>query len=251
MKEDKERGVAGQDEFAEDKRRDLEEKLHELGIGAQIEDIHVGPVVSLFEIRLQKGAKLKQIEGAMNDLSLAMGTPSVRYLGILPGKGLVGIEVPNLEQSVISLREILGSSVTNKGKGSLEVPFGVTIAGEPYFADIVKMPHLLIAGTTGSGKSVFVHSLIVSLLSRYSPEHLRLLLIDPKFVEFSVYDRIAHVLHPTINESQEARDGLDWLIHEMESRYQFLASVKARNIEEYNSGGSRKKLMFIRSALKV
>ncbi len=193
-----------------------------------------GPVVTQFEVIPAEGVKVGQIAALADDLALALKAPSVRIVAPIPGRGAVGVEVPNPEPEIVQLREILESDTWQKYPGVLTLGLGRDLEGDPYTADLAKMPHLLIAGATGSGKSVCINTIITSLVYRYSPRDLRLLLIDPKMVELTVYDDLPHLRHPVVKDNNDAATVLRWTVHEMGRRYKLLAANACRNLVELN-----------------
>jgi DNA segregation ATPase FtsK/SpoIIIE-like protein len=210
----------------------LDTALSEHGISAEVSQIHPGPVVSRFDLELKRGQRIRDVRGATEDLSLAVGS-AVRLVET-PEAGVVGLEVPNTKRQAVRISDIFREMTGAESRGQgLNVPIGVSTSGEPFWTDLNKMPHLLIAGTTGSGKSVFLSSLILSMVYLYSPSHTRLALIDPKVVELSVFEDLPHLIHPVITEVNEAGDLLSWLVQEMENRYQRLAKAGTRDIKAY------------------
>jgi S-DNA-T family DNA segregation ATPase FtsK/SpoIIIE len=212
----------------------LEKKLKDFGIFGKVVEIHPGPVITMYEFEPAAGIKISKISNMVDDLKMAMKAASVRIIAPLPEKGTVGIEIPNQEREVVYLKDILGHSVYTGMKTPLPLALGKDISGKPSVADLTRMPHLLIAGTTGSGKSVAVNSMLISMLYRSTPEDLRLLMIDPKMLEFSIYDGIPHLLLPVITNPKKAAMALKWAVTEMERRYRLLADIGARNIARYN-----------------
>jgi len=212
----------------------LEQKLRDFGIQGKVTEIHPGPIITLFEYEPAPGIKVNRIVNLSDDLALAMKAMSVRIVAPIPGKSVVGIEVPNADRQVVFLKEILGSGAFQSKKNKLPLVLGKDIAGKPVATDLSRMPHLLIAGATGTGKSVCLHSLILSLLFRFSPEEVKFLMIDPKMLELSAYHGIPHLMHPVITDARRAQDALDWAVERMEQRYQLLAEKGVRNIEKYN-----------------
>jgi len=212
----------------------LEQKLKDFGIQGKVTEIHPGPIITLFEYEPAPGIKVNRIVNMSDDLALAMKAMSVRIVAPIPGKSVVGIEVPNPNRQIVYLKEVLGSSTFLSKKNKLPLVLGKDIAGKPVATDLSRMPHLLIAGATGTGKSVCLHSLILSLLFRFSPEEVKFLMIDPKMLELSAYHGIPHLMHPVITDARRAQDALDWAVERMEQRYQLLAEKGVRNIDKYN-----------------
>src|SRR5437764_1996577 len=212
----------------------LRQKLASFGIQGQVTQIRPGPVVTMFEFLPAAGIKVSRIAGLADDLAMAMEALRVRIVAPIPGKGVVGIEVPNKQRETVVLRELVEQDAFQKSHSKLAMCLGKDIEGMPYVADLAKMPHLLIAGTTGSGKSVAVNSMIVSMLLRATPEEVRFLMVDPKMLELSVYEGIPHLLLPGVTDAKKAAMALRWAVEEMERRYQLLADCGVRNIASYN-----------------
>ncbi len=212
----------------------LESTLATFGVEAQVVEISCGPAVTRFELKLAPGIKVNKILALSDDLALALKAYRVRIEAPIPGKAAVGIEVPNKVREDVCLREVISSDAFQDSRSKLTIALGKTITGEPLVADLAGMPHLLIAGATGSGKTVCVNSLIGSILFNCTPEEVRFMMIDPKVVELSPYNGIPHLLWPVITDPKEAGKYLHWLVNEMEERYRTLAQIGARNIESYN-----------------
>ena len=212
----------------------LRQKLASFGIQGQVTQIRPGPVVTMFEFLPAAGIKISRIAGLADDLAMAMEALRVRIVAPIPGKGVVGIEVPNKERQTVVLRELVEQDAFQKSHSRLAMCLGKDIEGMPYVADLGRMPHLLIAGTTGSGKSVAVNSMLVSMLLRATPEEVRFLMVDPKMLELSVYEGIPHLLLPVVTDAKKAAMALRWAVEEMERRYQLLADCGVRNIGSYN-----------------
>jgi len=213
--------------------RQLEDKCREFAVEGQIAQIHPGPVVTTFEFKPDAGVKYSKITGLADDLCLAMQADSV-LIDRIPGKSTVGIQIPNPDRESISLRELLESDAFQKSSSKLTLALGKTIHGEPHLADLATMPHLLIAGSTGSGKSVGVNAMLTSILYRATPDDVRLILIDPKRLELGMYEEIPHLLTPVVVDPKKAANALRWAVREMEERYKTLAAEGVRNIEQYN-----------------
>lgn len=214
--------------------RALEQKLRDFGVEGRVTEVHPGPIITLFEYEPAPGVKVNRIVNLSDDLALALKAMSVRIVAPIPGKSVVGIEVPNPVRQNVYLKEILGSETYRSNRWKLPLALGKDIAGKPVCTDLSRMPHLLIAGATGTGKSVCLHSLILSLLFRFSPQEVRFLMIDPKMLELTAYHGIPHLLHPVITDARRAADALDWAVERMEQRYQLLSEKGVRNIEGYN-----------------
>lgn len=219
--------------------------LGNFGIDVEMGEVNVGPTVTQFTLKPAEGVKLSQITTLQNDLSLALAAHPIRLEAPIPGKSLVGIEVPNHSTATVTLREILDSKQFRKRKDNLTLPFGKDVAGEPYFYSLQKMPHLLIAGATGSGKSVCINIALVSLIAQNSPEELKFIMVDPKRVELSVYNKIPYLLTPVITEVDKTVNALRWCVAEMDRRYQILQESGHRNIEAYNTDNKDDKLAYI------
>ncbi|EAK6961006.1 cell division protein FtsK [Campylobacter coli] len=212
----------------------LLEKLRRFKIGGDVISTYIGPVVTTFEFRPSADVKVSRILNLQDDLTMALMAKSIRIQAPIPGKDVVGIEVPNDEIQTIYLREILQSEVFKNAKSPLTIALGKDIVGNAFVTDLKKLPHLLIAGTTGSGKSVGINSMLLSLLYRNSPKTLRLMMIDPKMLEFSIYNDIPHLLTPVITDPKKAVNALSNMVAEMERRYRLMADAKTKNIENYN-----------------
>jgi S-DNA-T family DNA segregation ATPase FtsK/SpoIIIE len=214
--------------------RQLELKLRDFGIDVTVEEVHPGPVITLFELQLAPGTKASRITNLAKDLARALSTTSVRVVEVIPGKSVIGIEIPNEQREMVYLSEVLKSEVYESSKSPLTLALGKDISGNPVVANLVRMPHALIAGTTGAGKSVALNAMILSLLYKYPPEEVRLIMVDPKMLELSVYEGIPHLLTPVVTDMKEASNALRWCVLEMERRYRLLASMGVRNISSYN-----------------
>ena len=211
----------------------LEEKCREFAVEGQVAQIHPGPVVTTFEFKPEAGVKYSKVTGLADDLCLAMQAESV-LIDRIPGKSTVGIQIPNPNREAISLRELLESDAYHRSQSKLTLTLGKTIHGEPYVTDLATMPHLLIAGSTGTGKSVGLNSMLTSLLYRATPDDVRFIMIDPKRLELGMYEEIPHLLSPVVVDPKKAANALRWAVREMEERYKTLAAEGVRNIEQYN-----------------
>jgi S-DNA-T family DNA segregation ATPase FtsK/SpoIIIE len=216
-----------------DAARQLEEKCREFSVEGQVVQIHPGPVVTTFEFKPEAGVKYSKITSLADDLCLAMQAESV-LIDRIPGKSTVGIQIPNPNREAISLRELLESEGYQRSPSKLTLALGKTIHGEPYYTDLAMMPHLLIAGSTGTGKSVGLNAMLTSILYRSTPDDVRLIMIDPKRLELGVYDEIPHLLTPVVMDPKKAANALRWAVREMEERYKTLAAEGVRNIDQYN-----------------
>ena len=212
----------------------LELKLADFGVTAEVTAVYPGPVITRFEIQPAAGVKVSRISNLAKDLARSLAVISVRVVEVIPGKSVVGIEIPNEDREIVNFREVLSSKAFDQSKSPLTLALGHDISGQPVVADLAKMPHLLVAGTTGSGKSVGVNSMLLSLLYKSSPADVRLILVDPKMLELSVYDGIPHLLTPVITDMKDAANGLRWCVAEMERRYKLMASLGVRNLAGYN-----------------
>jgi len=218
----------------DDKIRYLIEKLAHFKIDGDVVRTYAGPVVSTFEFKPAANVKVSKILNLQDDLAMALSAETIRIQAPIPGKDVVGIEIPNHEVDTIYLRELLDSKLFKESKSPLTIALGKDIVGRPFVTDLKKLPHLLIAGTTGSGKSVGINSMILSLLYKNSPDQLRLLMIDPKMLEFSIYNDIPHLLTPVITKPKQAIVALNNMVAEMERRYEMMADTRTKNIENYN-----------------
>ncbi|NCT56900.1 MAG: cell division protein FtsK [Legionella sp.] len=215
--------------------RDVEQHLLDFGIQADVVAAHPGPVITRFELQLAAGVKVSKLSALAKDLARSLSVTSVRVVEIIPGKTVVGLELPNPNRAMVVLSEVLTSEVYQQAHSPLTLALGVDIAGHPMIVDLAKMPHLLVAGTTGSGKSVGINAMILSLLFKSTPEQVRLILIDPKMLELSVYDGIPHLLTPVVVDMKEAASALRWCVQEMERRYRLMAALGVRNLAGFNT----------------
>lgn len=212
----------------------VELKLADFGVDAQVVAVNPGPVITRFELQPAPGVKVSQISNLAKDLARALSAISVRVVEVIPGKSTVGLEIPNESREIVSLGEILRSQEYDASVSPTTLALGKDISGYPIVADLGRMPHLLIAGTTGSGKSVAINAMILSLIYKATPEHTRLIMIDPKMLEMSVYEGIPHLLAPVVTDMKEAANALRWCVVEMERRYRLMAGLGVRNIASYN-----------------
>ncbi len=222
------------EESLEAMSRLLELKLKDFGVVAEVVAVLPGPVVTRFEIQPAAGVKVSKITNLAKDLARSLAVSSVRVVEVIQGKSVVGIEIPNEHREIVRLSEVIASDVYERSRSPLSLALGHDISGEPVVADLAKMPHLLVAGTTGSGKSVGVNSMLISMLYKASPEEVRFILVDPKMLELSVYEGIPHLLTPVITDMKDAATGLRWCVGEMERRYKLMAALGVRNIAGYN-----------------
>jgi len=212
----------------------LELKLADFGISAEVVAVYPGPVITRFEIQPAAGVKASRISSLAQDLARSLAVISVRVVEVIPGKSVMGIEIPNEHREIVNFRDVLASRAFDQSKSPLTLALGHDISGQPVVADLGKMPHLLVAGTTGSGKSVGVNAMLLSLLYKSSPADVRLIMVDPKMLELSVYDGIPHLLTPVITDMKDAANGLRWCVAEMERRYKLMAAMGVRNLAGFN-----------------
>ncbi len=212
----------------------VERRLADFGVTAEVVAVHPGPVVALFELNLAPGTKASKVTNLSKDLARALSTIAVRVVEVIPGKSTIGLEIPNTHREMVYLSEIMQSEEFDKSKSPLTLSLGKDIAGNPVVADLTKMPHALIAGTTGSGKSVAINTMILSLLYKSTPEQVRLIMVDPKMLELSVYEGIPHLLTPVVTDMKDAANSLRWCVAEMERRYRLMAALGVRNIIGFN-----------------
>lgn len=217
--------------------RILEKTFKEFGFNVKVVDIETGPVIAQYEIELEAGLRLSKITSLSDDIAIALRVPSVRIVAPIPGKNSVGIEVPNGEQQLVRMREVIEDSSDNAGKMAIPIYLGKDVSGNPIAVDLCKMPHLLIAGRTGSGKSVCLHTIVSSILMARRPDEVRLLMVDPKMVELSVYGKLPHLMHPVVTDMKKAEAILAWAVEKMEERYRLLAQTGVRHISSFNDLG--------------
>ena len=214
--------------------RQVELKLSDFGIEVEVVAVHPGPVITRFELQPAAGVKGSQISNLSKDLARGLSVISVRVVDVIPGKSVIGLEIPNTKREIVYLREILASQAYEKSGAALTLGLGKDISGRPVVADVARMPHLLVAGTTGSGKSVAVNSMILSLIYKASPDQVRMIMVDPKMLELSVYEGIPHLLAPVVTDMKEAANALRWCVAEMERRYRLMSQLGVRNLAGYN-----------------
>ena len=223
------------DEVAlEHSARVLEQKLAGFGVPAQVIAMQPGPVVTMYKLEPGEGVKLSQIVNLADDLALALRAPAVRILAPIPGEAAVGIEIPNGKREPVYLRELLTAKEFKTAASPLTIALGKDIAGRPVWADLAAMPHLLIAGATGTGKSVLIHTMLASMLFKATADDVRFILIDPKMLELAVYEGIPHLLVPVVMEVEKATAALVWAMGEVEARYRLMRELGVRNIDSYN-----------------
>ncbi|KTS95075.1 cell division protein FtsK [Pseudomonas oryzihabitans] len=221
-------------EFLENMSRLLEVKLKEFGVEVTVESVHPGPVITRFEIQPAPGVKVSRISNLAKDLARSLAVFSVRVVEVIPGKTTVGIEIPNEDRQIVRFSEVLESPEYAAAKSPVTLALGHDIGGKPVITDLAKMPHLLVAGTTGSGKSVGVNAMLLSILFKSSPDEARLIMIDPKMLELSIYEGIPHLLCPVVTDMKEAANALRWSVAEMERRYKLMAAMGVRNLAGFN-----------------
>ncbi len=214
--------------------RDVELRLKDFGIQVQVVAVHPGPVVTRFEMQPAAGIKVSRITGLAKDLARSLSVVSVRIVEVIPGKSVIGLEVPNKHREIVRLSEILSSTPYQHARSPLSLALGKDIAGHPVIVDLGKMPHLLVAGTTGSGKSVGLNAMLLSILYKASPQQVRLIMIDPKMLELAIYEGIPHLLAPVVTDMKEAANALRWCVAEMERRYKLMAHLGVRNLAGHN-----------------
>jgi DNA segregation ATPase FtsK/SpoIIIE, S-DNA-T family len=214
--------------------RDVELRLKDFGIQVQVVAVHPGPVVTRFEMRPAAGIKVSRITGLAKDLARSLSVVSVRIVEVIPGKSVIGLEVPNKHREIVRLSEILSSTAYQHARSPLSLALGKDIAGHPVIVDLGKMPHLLVAGTTGSGKSVGLNAMLLSILYKATPQQVRLIMIDPKMLELAIYEGIPHLLAPVVTDMKEAANALRWCVAEMERRYKLMAHLGVRNLAGHN-----------------
>lgn len=229
------KGCGDSDDHLRETARKLQETLHNFGVNVTITNVSCGPTVTRYEMQPEQGVKVSRIVSLSDDIKLNLAAADIRIEAPIPGKAAVGIEVPNKENSIVMLRDLLQSPAFQNSKSKLSFAAGKDIAGQPVVADIAKMPHLLIAGATGSGKSVCINTLIISILYKASPDEVKLIMIDPKVVELSVYNGIPHLFIPVVTDPKKAAGALNWAVAEMTDRYNLFAEYNVRNLEDYNA----------------
>jgi S-DNA-T family DNA segregation ATPase FtsK/SpoIIIE len=214
--------------------RILEKKLSDFGVEGRVVEVLPGPVITMYELEPAPGVKINKIVNLSDDLALALMAQSIRILAPIPGKSVIGIEIPNLKRESVFLKEVIDNTSFSESSFRLPIALGVNFVGTPVIADLTKMPHLLIAGTTGSGKSVALNAMICSILFKAQPEDVKFLMIDPKRLELSSYEGIPHLMHPVVVDPKKASQVLRWTVEEMERRYRILNDLKAKSIDAYN-----------------
>jgi len=223
--------------------KELETTLADFGVEAKVVSVQKGPVVTMYEVSPSSGTKIQKISVLSDDIALSMKSSHVRIVAPIPGRGTVGVEIPNLKKNFVFLREVIEEKTFTSAASKLSVAIGKDVSGNPVVADLTEMPHLLIAGATGAGKTICVNSLISSILFKARPDEVKFIMVDPKMVELAVFSGIPHLIHPIISEAKKAFLALNWATEEMERRYQLLAEEGCRNIQAYNK--KSKKLPYI------
>jgi len=222
--------------------RILEKKLADFGVEGKVVEVHPGPIITLYELEPAPGVKINRITNLSDDLALALKAASIRIIAPIPGKAVIGIEIPNLEREAVHLRDVLDSEKFSESRIKLPIALGVDIMGSPVINDLARMPHLLIAGTTGSGKSVSLNAMICSILFKASPDEVKFLMIDPKRIELSAYEGIPHLLHPVVVDPKKAAHVLKWAVEEMERRYAIISDMGGKSIDAFNKQAEKEKL---------
>jgi len=214
--------------------RILEKKLADFGVEARVVEVMPGPVITMYELEPAAGVKINRITSLSDDLALALMAPSIRILAPIPGKSVIGIEIPNLKRESVFLKDVLNNDAFTQSSLRLPIALGVDFVGTPMIADLAKMPHLLIAGTTGSGKSVALNAMICSILFKAQPDDVKFLMVDPKRLELSSYEGIPHLMHPVVVDPKKASQVLRWTVEEMERRYKVISALGVKSIDAYN-----------------
>ncbi|MCX6111764.1 MAG: DNA translocase FtsK 4TM domain-containing protein [Proteobacteria bacterium] len=213
----------------------IQSRLRDFDVEGEVVEVSPGPVITMYEFKPAPGVKINKVANLNDDLALALGCGSIRVIAPIPGKSVIGIEVPNKARETVYIRELIDSNLFKTAEKKIPLAIGKDTEGVPYVEDLSKMPHLLVAGSTGSGKSVFINSLICSILYKFSPKEVRMIMIDPKMLELSTYEGIPHLLHPVVTNAAKAAQALKWAVREMMDRYTILASKNARSITSYNA----------------
>jgi len=234
LEDPEERPVSVNDESLQMQSKLLEKKLEDFGVKGEVVAVTPGPVITTFEYAPAPGVKINKIVNLSDDLALALRAISIRIVAPIPGKAVIGIEVPNVDRETVRFKEIVASDDFENSKSKLTICLGKDIVGNPVAATLEKMPHLLIAGATGAGKSVALNTMICSLLFKATPDDVKMIMVDPKRIELSTYDGIPHLITPVVTDAKKATNALFWAVKEMEHRYELLSEKKARNISQYN-----------------
>jgi S-DNA-T family DNA segregation ATPase FtsK/SpoIIIE len=228
------RSVSADNENLRMQSKLLEKKLEDFGVNGRVVAVSPGPVITTFEYEPAPGIKINKVVTLSDDLALALRSSSIRIVAPIPGKAVIGIEVPNANREMVKFREVVVSSAFEKSNSKLTLCLGKDIVGNPVVAELDKMPHLLIAGATGTGKSVALNAMICSLLYKAKPDEAKIILVDPKRIELTSYDGIPHLITPVVTSAKKATNALFWAVREMEKRYELLSEMKARNVQQYN-----------------
>jgi DNA segregation ATPase FtsK/SpoIIIE, S-DNA-T family len=231
--------IESQQAYASQQRDTLQQTLEDFRIEANVVGYMTGPVITMFELALAPGVKVRQIANLSNDIARALAVPGVRIVSPIPGKDTIGIEVPNLEKEIVRIKELMALSPDSNKKMQLPLYLGKDASGGPIVADLAGMPHMLIAGTTGSGKSVCINAIIMSMLMLRTPEQVRMIMIDPKMVEMAAFENVPHLLCPIVNEMRRAESILEWAATKMDERYELLKEAAVKNIKDYNQLGEK------------
>ena len=219
--------------------KNLESTFSDFGVEVKVVSVQKGPVVTMYEVSPESGTKIQKVSSLADDIALAMKSSNVRIVAPIPGRGTIGVEIPNLKKHMVFLREVIEEKAFTSSESKLTMAIGKDVSGNPVVADLSDMPHLLIAGATGAGKTVCVNSIISSILFRAKPDEVKFIMVDPKMVELASFAGIPHLIHPIISEAKKAYFALNWAVEEMERRYKLLAAAGARNITAYNKGSSK------------
>ncbi|MCF6203472.1 MAG: cell division protein FtsK [Methylococcaceae bacterium] len=222
------------DSDLEEMSRRVEDVLQDFNVVVEVVAVNPGPVITRFELKLAAGIKVSRISGLSKDIARGLSVTSVRIVEVIQGKSVIGLEIPNQQREMVSLRDLIAARGFEKSKSKLTFAMGKDIAGIPIMADLGKMPHALVAGTTGSGKSVAINTMILSLLYKATPEEVRMIMIDPKMLELSVYEGIPHLLTPVVTDMKDAQNALRWAVAEMERRYKLMSKLGVRNLAGFN-----------------
>ncbi len=226
-----------QEKEVRQKAKQLEKTFSNFGFNVRVVEIETGPVIAQYEVELEAGLRLSKITGLADDLAVALRVPSVRIVAPIPGKNTVGIEVPNADRQLVRLREVMEEESAKAGKMRIPIYLGKDVSGNPMVADLTSLPHLLIAGRTGTGKSVCLNTIIMSMLMTRQPDEVKMLLVDPKMVELTPYSRLPHLMHPVVTDMKKAEAILEWAVQKMEERYTLLMRAGVRHMEIYNQLG--------------
>ena len=228
------KGIKGGAKALTDTATKLQKTLYSFGVSAKVENVSVGPAITRYELKPAEGVRVSKIANLADDIALNLAAETIRIEAPIPGKQAVGIEVPNKEKQAVHLREVLESEEFENSESKLTIALGKDVAGNTQLADIAKMPHVLIAGSTGSGKSVCINTIITSIIYKAKPSEVKLVMVDPKVVELSVYNGIPHLLIPVVTDPKKAAGALAWAVQEMDNRYNLFAKKGVRDLKGYN-----------------